>query len=372
MAEHSVTGTLGRVRQAAAHNPGTARLMDAAEQYLQARVKHTVSSLGRGLGEATTRLQQGDTPLQGGNPLKGGASLLGGVVKDQAKQALKNKASGAAAGLKEKLGGLLGKGGRGRGGGGSKSVTIVEDLAVGVPVRTAYDQWTQFQEFGNWSKGVRSVENADETTTHWKAKIFWSSRSWQGKVTEQIPDRRIAWTTEGAKGTTKGVVTFHPLGEELTQVLLVIEYFPKGLFEKTGNIWRAQGRRARLDLKLFRRFVTMKGEATGSWRGEIRDGEVVTSHEDGLRDDEDHGEERSGGGEPDDEYDEYDEPGEEYAEDDEPEDEFAEDQEPVDEFAEDEEPEEEYVEEPEDDPEPGYGPGDEAEDDRAYEKEPAR
>jgi hypothetical protein len=71
------------------------------------------------------------------------------------------------------------------------------------------------------------------------------------------------------------VVTFHPLADDLTQVLLVIEYYPQGLFEKTGNIWKAQGRRARLDLKNFRRFIMMRGEATGSWRGEIRDGEVV-------------------------------------------------------------------------------------------------
>ena len=106
-------------------------------------------------------------------------------------------------------------------------------------------------------------------------KVFKSRRSWKATVTEQIPDRRIAWTTEGAKGTTKGVVTFHPLADDLTQVLLVLEYYPQGLFEKTGNIWRAGGRRARLDLKHFRRFVMMRGEATGSWRGEIRDGEVV-------------------------------------------------------------------------------------------------
>jgi hypothetical protein len=102
-----------------------------------------------------------------------------------------------------------------------------------------------------------------------------SRRNWKATVTEQIPDRKIAWTTEGGKGTTKGVVTFHPLADDLTQILLVIEYYPQGMFEKTGNIWRAPGRRARLDLKHFRRFIMMRGEATGSWRGEIRDGEVV-------------------------------------------------------------------------------------------------
>ena len=107
-----------------------------------------------------------------------------------------------------------------------------------------------------------------------------SRRNFKATVTEQIPDRKIAWTTEGAKGTVKGVVTFHPLADDLTQLLLVMEYYPQGLFEKTGNIWRAQGRRTRLDLKHFRRFIMQRGEATGSWRGEIRDGEVVRGPED--------------------------------------------------------------------------------------------
>ncbi|MGW5366166.1 SRPBCC family protein, partial [Actinopolymorpha pittospori] len=103
----------------------------------------------------------------------------------------------------------------------------------------------------------------------------WSHRSWKATVTEQVPDRKIAWTSEGAKGTTKGVVTFHPLADDLTKVLLVLEYYPGGVVEKTANLWRAFGRRARLDLKHFRRFVSMRGEATGAWRGEIQDGQVV-------------------------------------------------------------------------------------------------
>src|SRR6476469_5087371 len=128
-------------------------------------------------------------------------------------------------------------------------------------------------------KGVDSVDQTDEVNSNWRVKVFKSRRNFKSTVTEQIPDRKIAWSAEGAKGTTKGVVTFHPLADDLTQVLLVMEYYPQGLFEKTGNIWRAQGRRARLDLKHFRRFVMMRGEATGSWRGEIRDGEVVRSPE---------------------------------------------------------------------------------------------
>ncbi|MBI0383609.1 SRPBCC family protein, partial [Streptomyces albiflaviniger] len=178
-------------------------------------------------------------------------------------------------------------GGKGKSGGGkSKSVTVVEDIDVGVPVREAYDQWTQFQEFSTFAKGVVSVEKADDTSSNWKVKVAKSTRSWKANVTEQVADERISWTTEGAKGTVKGVVTFHPLGDNLTRVLLVLEYFPKGLFEKTGNIWRAQGRRARLDLKLYRKFIMMRGEATDGWRGEIRDGEVVRDHETAVEEEE--------------------------------------------------------------------------------------
>lgn len=128
------------------------------------------------------------------------------------------------------------------------------------------------------------------------------------------------------KGTTRGAITFHELTPELTRIIAVVEYYPSGFFEKTGNIWRAQGRRLRLDLKHFQRYVTLTdNEDLEGWRGEIRDGEVVRTHEEGLQDDEDQDaggeedqeaedEEDSEGleeePEEDDEYAEYDEEGE--------------------------------------------------------------
>jgi hypothetical protein len=266
--------------------PGGSRLGEALQDYVQARAEHAVTGLTQRIGDAATRLAENPAKLTEGlaGKLTGGGSPAGALLKLGA-GALKQRAVG---GIKERLGSLVGKGGdrKGRSGGGQRSINIVEDIDVGVPCRVAYDQWTQFHEFSTWAKGVQGVDRTDDTTSNWKAKIFWSSRSWHGKVTEQVPDRRIAWTSEGAKGTTKGVVTFHPLADDLTKVLLDIQYFPKGLFEKTGNIWRAQGRRARLDLKLYRRFVMMRGEATGAWRGEIRDGEVVRSHEDAVAEEE--------------------------------------------------------------------------------------
>ncbi|MFJ5224924.1 SRPBCC family protein [Streptomyces sp. NPDC088400] len=277
--------TLGRIKDEVAKNPATDRLKEELRNYLQARAQHAVTGLGYKLGESVSKLAEpgrgpgglvsglapggkalGEGRTPGQAALAVGASRLKDTVKDK---------------VKDKVKGLFGKGRRG-GGGKSRSVTIVEDIDVGVPVREAYDQWTQFQEFSTFAKGVVSVEKADDTSSNWKVKVAKSTRSWKANVTEQVPDERITWTTEGAKGTVKGVVTFHPITDTLTRVLLVLEYFPKGLFEKTGNVWRAQGRRARLDLKLYRTFIMMRGEATDGWRGEIQDGEVVLGHEEAV------------------------------------------------------------------------------------------
>ncbi|WP_371793197.1 cyclase [Streptomyces sp. NBC_01471] len=268
-----------KLKDEVARNPATDRLKDELQNYLHARAEHAVTQLGHKLGEGVSKLGEPGEGGLAGSLAKGGQALKEG--KSPAQAALSAGTAHLKDTLKEKVKGMFGKG-RKSGGGKSKSVTIVEDIDVGVPVREAYDQWTQFQEFSTFAKGVVSVEKADDTTSNWKVKVAKSTRSWKANVTEQVPDERITWTTEGAKGTVKGVVTFHPITSDLTRVLLVLEYFPKGLFEKTGNIWRAQGRRARLDLKLYRKFIMMRGEATDGWRGEIRDGEVVVEHDDAV------------------------------------------------------------------------------------------
>ena len=258
----------GGLLSSIASNPAISQLGDAAKEYAKARGGDVVKKVGDRLTGVTDNLQ--DKADGGGFTGTAAAAAVKNVA--QGDNPLKAAVKGVGSGVTEKVKGLFSGGG---GGGKQKVINIIEDIHIGVPVDVAYNQWTQFQEFSSFMKGVESVDQTDEVETNWKVKVFKSRRSWTAKVTEQIPDRRIAWTTEGAKGTTKGVVTFHPLADDLTQVLLVIEYYPKGLFEKTGNIWRAGGRRARLDLKHFRRFVMMSGEETGSWRGEIRDGEVV-------------------------------------------------------------------------------------------------
>lgn len=268
-------GPLTKLRSLAAKNPATEKLLNIGEQYVQAKTEDVISSAGQTLGKATKKL----TEVGEGGSLMSAAGKLA-----EGKSPIRTAVEVGGKSIKDKITGLFKRGGKGKGsGGGKKLINILEDIDVGVPLREAYDQWTEYQKFSTFAKGVTGVDRSDDVGSNWKFKIFWSNRSMKATVTEQIPDQRITWTTEGAKGTIKGVVTFHPLGENLTKILMVIEYHPAGLFEKTGNIWRAQGRRARLDLKHYRRFIMMEGEATGEgWRGEIRDGEVVRTHEEAI------------------------------------------------------------------------------------------
>ncbi|MEU1050136.1 SRPBCC family protein [Streptomyces sp. NPDC005897] len=258
-------------------------LKDALGGYLSAAGHGLVGKAGDRIGSLTDRL----TESADGGGSSDGSSGGGG--------------SGGGGGG----GGGAGGGGSKSGGGSVKATNIVETVDIGVPLRTVYDQWTQLQDFSGFTKGVQSVSPHDEVTSDWTAKIAFSTRSWKATVQEQVPDQRIAWTSEGAKGSTKGVVTFHALAPRLTRVVVVVEYYPAGFFEKTGNLWRAQGRRLRLDLKHFARHVTLTdGEDVEGWRGEIRDGEVVKSHEEALEEEE-YADDSDDGDDEDDTRDEY-------------------------------------------------------------------
>jgi hypothetical protein len=189
--------------------------------------------------------------------------------------------------LKEQAQNLLGGGGGGGGGGKKLKVTVIsEDQDIGLPLRTTYDLWTQLADFPTFMKKVESVEQESDEKTNWKAQVLWSHRTFEATVVEQVPDSHIVWRSKGAKGHVDGAVTFTSLGPNLTRVLLVLEYYPQGLFERTGNIWRAQGRRARLEFQHFRRHamshvLTRQDEVEG-WRGEIRDNEVIRTHEEAV------------------------------------------------------------------------------------------
>jgi hypothetical protein len=136
-------------------------------------------------------------------------------------------------------------------------------------------------------KKIENVENPSDEKLQWKAQIWWSHRTWESTIMRQIPDERIVWRSKGPKGYVDGAVTFHELAPNLTRVLLVLEYHPQGFFEHTGNLWRAQGRRARLEFKHFRRHaltqVALHPDDVEGWRGVIEDGQVVKDHETALQ-----------------------------------------------------------------------------------------
>ncbi|MFD9103076.1 SRPBCC family protein [Streptomyces virginiae] len=262
---------------------GFDKLLGELGAYVSAQAEDLADKAVDKVGDLTDRLS--DVAENGGSLAGIGGRLLEGdspvkAVLGQTVSGLKDKVS-------ETAGNLFGGKSKGKGRkGGTKAMHIMETMDVGLPLRTVYDHWTQYENFSSFTKGVRSVSRNDDTTSDWKVKVGPSTRSWKATVQEQVPDDRIVWSSEGAKGTTRGCVSFHELAPSLTRIVLVVEYYPAGFFEKTGNIWRAQGRRMRLDLKNFNRFVSLSNDEPEGWRGEIQDGEVVVTHEEALEEEE--------------------------------------------------------------------------------------
>jgi uncharacterized membrane protein len=145
---------------------------------------------------------------------------------------------------------------------------IEEGIEVNVPVRTAYNQWTQFEEFPRFMEGVERVEQLDDQRLFWRANIGGVTREWHAEITEQIPDDRIAWrSTSGAKNA--GVVTFHRLSDDRCRVMLQVQYDPQTFTESAGDAMGLVRRRIRGDLDRFKDFIEHRGSETGSWRGHI-------------------------------------------------------------------------------------------------------
>jgi uncharacterized membrane protein len=148
-------------------------------------------------------------------------------------------------------------------------MSIVEEgIEVNVPVSTAYNQWTQFEEFPTFMEGVEKVIQEDDERLHWVAEIGGQSREWDARITEQRPDQRIAWTsTEGA--TNAGVVTFHKLDDDTCRIMLQLEFEPDSALEKVGDVLGIVRRRAKGDLERFKELIESRGRESGAWRGEI-------------------------------------------------------------------------------------------------------
>jgi uncharacterized membrane protein len=147
--------------------------------------------------------------------------------------------------------------------------SVTESVDVAVPVRTAYNQWTQFEEFPRFMEGVTEIRQIDDKTTHWKTEIGGVKREFDAKITEQLPDERVAWTSTGGSKQA-GVITFHRLDETHTRVTAQIDFEPEGMVEQAGDKLGIVDRRIKGDMKRFKTFIEERGGLeTGAWRGEI-------------------------------------------------------------------------------------------------------
>jgi len=146
--------------------------------------------------------------------------------------------------------------------------TIEKSIEVNVPVRTAYNQWTQFEEFPRFMEGVKEVNQLDDTHLHWKAAIAGQQKEWDAEITEQTPDQRIAWTSRGG-AINGGVVTFHRLSDARSKVMLQLEYAPQGIAENVGDALGVVSLRVQGDLERFKVFIEKRGRETGAWRGQV-------------------------------------------------------------------------------------------------------
>lgn len=345
-------------------------LKDAAGDYGMSLVNNGIGKVSEGIEGLTDRLTDyadGKSPS-----IKGKAAGEGLKAKLKGKSPALASVGGALSGVKDKIKDTVSAGaeaitGGGKGSRQQKLVNLVEWVDVGVPVRVAYNQWTEFEEWSDFMKKVHNVDSElDDAKVEFKGQVFLSHRTWESTIKEMVPDERIVWKSKGQKGHLDGSVTFHEVAPRLTRICVVVEYYPQGFFEKTAQIWRAVGRRVRVELKRYVRHVMtstiLNPDDVEGWRGEIRDGEVVRTHDEVVDeeaqqtsedeyDDEGADDEDRDGEDRDDQYDdgeddEYEEePAEDEYDDEEAEDEYD------DEAPEDEEDEDDEAQDDEDDEE---------------------
>jgi uncharacterized membrane protein len=146
--------------------------------------------------------------------------------------------------------------------------TVEESIDVKVPVRTAYNQWTQFEEFPKFMEGVEEIRQLDDTHVHWRTKIAGVEREFDAEITEQHPDHRIAWrATDGTANA--GVVTFHRIDDDTTRLMVQIDTDPEGIVEQAGDKLGLVKRRVKGDLGRFKELIESRGTESGAWRGDV-------------------------------------------------------------------------------------------------------
>ena len=146
---------------------------------------------------------------------------------------------------------------------------IEKSIEINVPVRAAYNQWTQFEDFPKFMEGVKQVKQIDDTHLHWKAEIGGKEKEWDAEITAQIPDERVAWRSRNGAGNDGGG-TFHRLSDSKSKVMLQLEYDPEGVVENVGDTMGVVSQRVLGDLERFKRYVESRGHETGAWRGTVK------------------------------------------------------------------------------------------------------
>jgi uncharacterized membrane protein len=150
--------------------------------------------------------------------------------------------------------------------------TIEQSIDLEVPVRVAYDQWTQFESFPDFMDGIEEVRQLDDTHLHWRAKVGGHEVEWDAVITEQLPDERVAWRATDGKANA-GVVTFHRLSDDSSRVMVQIEHESDGVMEKVGSALGADTREVKSSLQRFKELVESRG-ASGAWRGTVEHGDI--------------------------------------------------------------------------------------------------
>ncbi|MDQ3991952.1 MAG: SRPBCC family protein [Actinomycetota bacterium] len=159
---------------------------------------------------------------------------------------------------------------------------IEKDIEVEAPLSTVYNQWTQFEEFPRFMEGVERVEQVDDTTLRWEASIAGQRREWTADIIEQVPDKRIAWMATQGETQNGGVVTFEPVDDSRTRIMLEVQYEPDDFFEQIGDKLGLVSARVKGDLDRFKEFIEGRGQETGAWRGEVHGGQKTTSGQSGI------------------------------------------------------------------------------------------
>ncbi len=146
--------------------------------------------------------------------------------------------------------------------------SVRESIDVDLPISTAYNQWTQFEEFPKFMASVQEVRQVDDTHLHWRAEVAGKVKEWDAEITEQRPDERIAWrSTSGVRNA--GVVTFHRLSDNRTRVMLQMDYDPESVGEKIGDALGGVKLTAKGNLQRFKELIERRGVETGAWRGTV-------------------------------------------------------------------------------------------------------